>query len=49
MKIIRLLIADIALGFNHRHFLLKSISEEQKEKALKFKNEKDQARYFLHI
>ena len=47
MKIIRLLIADIALGFNHRHFLLKSISEEQKEKALRFKNEKDQARSLI--
>lgn len=47
MKIIRLLIVDVSLAFNHWHFLLKSISEEQKEKALKFKNEKDQARSLI--
>ena len=47
MKIIRLLIANIELGFNHRHFLLKNLSEEQKEKALRFKNEKDQARSLI--
>lgn len=47
MKIIRLLIVDVSLAFNHWHFLLKSINEEQKEKALKFKNEKDQARSLI--
>lgn len=47
MKIIRLLIVDVSLAFNHWHFLLKSISEEQKVKALKFKNEKDQARSLI--
>ena len=44
MNIIRLLIADIQLGYSNRHFLLKNLSEEQKEKALNFKSEKDQAR-----
>ena len=47
MKIIRLLIADIQLGFDNRHFLLKNLSDEQKEKALRFKNEKDQARSLI--
>lgn len=44
MLIIRLLIVDIQLGFINRHILFKNINEEQKEKALKFKNEKDQIR-----
>ena len=47
MKIIRLLIADITLGFKYRSFLLKNISEEQREKVLAFKNEKDQARSLI--
>ena len=47
MNIIRLLIADIQLGYSNRHFLLKNLSEEQKEKALQFKNEKDQARSLI--
>ena len=47
MEIVRLLIVNIDLGINHRHFLLRSISESQKEKALKFKNEKDQIRSML--
>lgn len=44
MNIIRLLIVDIQLGYSNRHFLLKNLSDEQKEKAFKFKSEKDQAR-----
>ena len=47
MNIIRLLIADIQLGYSNRHFLLKNLSEEQKEKALNFKSEKDQARSLI--
>ena len=47
MNIIRLLIADIQLGYSNRHFLLKTLSEEQKEKALQFKNEKDQTRSLI--
>ena len=47
MENIRLLVIDLDLGFNHRHFLLKNISDSQKEKALKFKNEKDQVRSLL--
>ena len=47
MKIIRLLIVDINVGFNHQHFLLKSVNDEQKEKALRFKNEKDQIRSLI--
>lgn len=47
MEIIKLFIANIELGFSHRHSLLMSISEKQKEKALKFKNEKDQIRSMI--
>ena len=47
MEIIRLFVVDLDLGFNHRHFLLKNINNFQKEKALKFKNEKDQIRCLL--
>ena len=47
MENVRLLIANIDLGLNHRHFLLKNISESQKEKALKYKNEKDQIRSMI--
>ncbi len=47
MEIVKLFIVDLDFGNNHKHFLLKSINEEQKEKALKFKNEKDQIRSLL--
>ena len=47
MEIIKLFIANIELGLSHRHSLLMSISEKQKEKALKFKNEKDQIRSMI--
>ena len=47
MEIIKLLIADLDLAREHHHFLLKSISEEQKEKAFRYKNEKDQLRSLL--
>lgn len=47
MEIIKLLVADIALAKDHYHFLLKSLKEEQKEKVLRFKNEKDQLRSLL--
>ena len=47
MEKIKLFIADIDLANAHHHFLLKNISEEQKQKALRFKNEKDQLRSLL--
>ena len=47
MEIIKLLVADIAIADLHHHFLLKNLSPEQKEKALGFKNEKDQLRSML--
>ena len=47
MEIIKLLIADVDLAKDHQHFLLKNINEEQKEKALRYKNEKDQLRSLL--
>lgn len=47
MEIVKLFIADLDLGSSHRHFLLKSLNDEQKEKALRFKNEKDQIRSML--
>ena len=40
MEVIRLIITDIDLAKEHSHYLLKNISAEQKEKALRFKNEK---------
>ena len=47
MQTIKLIVVDLDLGFNHRHFLLKNVNEKQKEKALKFKFEKDQMRSLL--
>ena len=47
MEIVKLLILDIDLARSHYHFLLKNISEEQKEKMLGYKNEKDQMRCLL--
>ena len=47
MEIVKLYVVNTELGFNHRHFLLKSVNDWQKEKALKFKNEKDQIRSLI--
>lgn len=47
MEIVKLLIVDINLANSYHHFLLKNISEEQKEKAFRFKNEKDQMRCLI--
>lgn len=47
METIRLIVVELELGFNHRHFLSKNVSPKQLEKALKFKNEKDQVRSLL--
>ena len=47
MEIVKLFIVDLDLGSSHKSFLLKNINEEQKEKALRFKNEKDQIRSLL--
>ena len=47
MTQIKLIIINIDVGFNHHHHLLKSVSEAQKEKALRYKNEKDQIRSLL--
>ena len=47
MEIVKLFIVNIDLGLSHRHFLLKNINEAQKEKALRFKNEKDQIRSMI--
>ena len=47
MEIVKLLIADIDLANTYHHHLLKSINEEQKEKALRFKNDKDQRRSLI--
>ena len=47
MEIVKLFIVDLDLGSSHRLFLIKNINEEQKEKALRFKNEKDQIRSLL--
>lgn len=47
MEVIRLIITDIDLAKEHSRYLLKNISAEQKERALRFKNEKDQLRSML--
>jgi len=47
MQEVKLFIMSIDVGFHYRHQLLKSVSEKQKEKALKYKNEKDQIRSLL--
>ena len=47
MEIVRLLIADLDFGNAHKQKLLKLVNEEQVEKALRFKNEKDQIRSLL--
>ena len=47
MEIIKLFIVNIELGLSRRRFLLKNINEKQKEKALRFKNEKDQIRSMI--
>ena len=47
MEIVKLLILDIDLANSHYRFLLKNLSNEQKEKAYRFKNEKDQMRSLL--
>ena len=47
MDIVKLFIADIDLAITHRHYLLKSINEEQKAKVERYKNEKDQLRSLL--
>ena len=47
MKIVKLIIASIDVGFSYHHRLLKSVNEAQKEKALRYKSEKDQMRSLL--
>ena len=47
MELVRLLIADLDFGNTHKQKLLKLVNEEQVEKALRFKNEKDQIRSLL--
>ena len=47
MEIVKLLIVDINLANQYHHFLLKTLSEDQKERAFRFKNEKDQMRCLL--
>ena len=47
MEIVKLFILNIDLANSYHHFLLKNISDEQKEKAYHFKNEKDQTRSLI--
>ena len=47
MEIVKLFILDIDLANSYRHLILKKINDEQKEKAFRFKNEKDQMRSLL--
>ena len=47
MEFVKLFVLDIELANTYHHLLLKSISDEQKEKALSYKNKKDQMRSLL--
>ena len=47
MQDIKLIIINIDVGFKYQRQLLKSVNETQKEKALRYKNEKDQMRSLL--
>ena len=47
MEHVELRVISLSYGESHYHSLLKSLSEEQKEKALRFKHEKDQIRSIL--
>ena len=47
MEIVKLFILNIDLANSYHRFLLKNISDEQKEKAYHFKNEKDQTRSLI--
>ena len=47
MEIVKLLIADIDLANTYHHHIIKNISKEQKEKALRFKDDKDQRRSLI--
>ena len=47
MEIVKLLIANIDLANTYHHHIIKNISEEQKEKALRFKDDKDQRRSLI--
>ena len=44
MEIVKLLIIDTEFAFRHKKALLEMANDQQKEKALKFKNEVDQVR-----
>ena len=47
MENVNLYIVDIEIGRKNRSFLLKNISDEQKEKALSFGQEVDQIRSLI--
>ena len=47
MEHVELRVISLSYGKSHYHSLLKSLSEEQKQKALRFKHEKDQIRSIL--
>ena len=47
MEIVKLLIADIDLANTYHHHIIKNINKEQKEKALRFKDDKDQRRSLI--
>ena len=44
MEIVRLLVLDTELAFRHKNWLLERVNDQQKEKALSYKNEIDQIR-----
>ena len=47
MEVVKLLIADISLAESHYHHLMKLLNDEQKQRVLRFKNQKDQYRCML--
>ena len=44
METVRLVVLDTELAFRHKNWLLEKVSNQQKEKALNYKNEIDQIR-----
>ena len=44
MEIVRLVVLDSELAFRHKNWLLQRVNDQQKEKALRYKNEIDQVR-----
>ena len=47
METVRLVVLDTELAFRHKNWLLEKVSNQQKEKALNYKNEIDQMNHYF--